>query len=160
MVILPSLCLPPASVDHKLHRTVVRTENVRVDVRRDNARRQILADHEIVNAPAGVLLARLKAVAPPGIHLLHPRMLVAPGVDKARIQKRRKFFALLVCKPALRRFVFGFFRSISVWATFRSPQAITGFPPSVDRADPARRRPISCGNPAAPARSESSACRS
>ena len=28
-------------------------------------------------------------------------MLVAPGVDKARIQKRRKFFALLVCKARI-----------------------------------------------------------
>ena len=33
-------------------------------------------------------------------------------------------------KPGLRRFVFGFLRSISLWATFRSPQRITGFLPS------------------------------
>ena len=30
-------------------------------------------------------------------------------------------------KPAFFRLVFGFFRSISLWATFKSPQKITGF---------------------------------
>ena len=89
---------------------MIGTENIGVNICRNNLALQIFAHDKIVNAPTGILFARLEAITPPGIYLFHTRMLVTPGVYKARSQKLIEFSAFFVGKARIAAIGFGIFQ--------------------------------------------------
>lgn len=83
-------------LQHKHHRAVVGTHDIRENLRLLNTVGSELRDQEVVQTPSGVLLSGLKAVRPPGI-LYRIRMQKAERIRKATGQK------LLELCPLLRR---------------------------------------------------------
>ena len=96
-----------------------------------------VAHQEVIDAPARVVLAGIKAVAPPAVDALDVGICRAPGIGKPGVEQLGKLAALLVRKPALPRLDLGFLRSISSCATLKSPQVTTGLP--VSRSSPAKK---------------------
>lgn len=81
---------------------------------------------EVVDAPACVVLAGIKAVAPPAVDALDVGVCRAPGIGKPGVEQLGKLAALTSSeKPALPRLDLGFLRSISSCATLKSPQVTT-----------------------------------
>ena len=74
---------------------MVRTEDLGVDFRVLHPLRQSVGEEEVVDAPPGVLLARMKAVRPPGVGHLRG-VEAAEGVGEAACEQRRHLLALLV----------------------------------------------------------------
>ena len=60
-----------------------------------------ITHQEVVDAPAGVVLAGIKAVAPPAVDALDIRVRCAPGVGKTSIEQLGKLAALLVRKACV-----------------------------------------------------------
>ena len=79
----------------QFHGTVVAAQDTGVDLRVGDLGHQTVGDHEIVDAPAGILLPGLEAVRPPRI--FHPvRIERAEGVAEATGQQVGELLALLV----------------------------------------------------------------
>ena len=74
---------------------MVRTEDLGVDLRVHHPLRQSVGEEEVVDAPPGVLLARMESVRPPGVGHLRG-VEAAEGVGEATFEQRRHLFALLV----------------------------------------------------------------
>ena len=97
-----------------------------------------VAYQEVVDAPAGVVLAGIKAIAPPAVDALDVGVCRAPGIGKAGVEQLGKLAALLVRKAGvaavglgvLKVDVLSLLRSISSCATLKSPQVTTGLPVS------------------------------
>ena len=89
-----------------------------------------VAHQEVIDAPACVVLAGIKAVAPPAVDALDVRIGRAPGVGKTGVEQLGNLPRSSSEKPALPRLDLGFLRSISSCATLKSPQVTTGLPVS------------------------------
>ena len=81
-----------------------------------------VAHQEIIDAPAGVVLASIKAVAPPAVDALDVGVCRAPGIGEAGVEQLGKLAAFFVRKARVAAVGLGVLRSISSCATFRSPQ--------------------------------------
>ena len=55
-----------------------------------------IGDQEVVDAPAGVVLAGVEAVAPPAVSAGHVGMAIPKCIGKTRVQKLGKALAFLV----------------------------------------------------------------
>ena len=84
-----------SEIEAEFDGTVVAAEDVGKDAGISNVRHQAVADDEIVDAPADVLLTGLEAIGPPGILNL-VRIEGAEGVLEAAGQKTAEGVALLV----------------------------------------------------------------
>ena len=60
-----------------------------------------ITDQEVVDAPAGVVLAGIKAVTPPAVDALDVRIGRAPGVGKTGIEQLGKLAAFLIRKACV-----------------------------------------------------------
>ena len=60
-----------------------------------------VAYQEVVDAPAGVVLAGIKAIAPPAVDALDVGVCRAPGIGKAGVEQLGKLAALLVRKAGV-----------------------------------------------------------
>ena len=89
-----------------------------------------VAYQEVVDAPAGVVLAGIKAIAPPAVDALDVGVCRTPGIGKAGVEQLGNLPRSSSEKPALPRLDLGFLRSISSCATLKSPQVTTGLPVS------------------------------
>ena len=89
-----------SEIEAEFDGAVVAAEDVGKDAGISNVRHQAVADDEIVDAPAYVLLTGLEAIGPPGIlHLI--RIEGAEGVLEAAGQKTAEGVALLVSKAGI-----------------------------------------------------------
>ena len=104
-------------VDLQLHRAMVGAKDLVVDLSGADAVCNAPGNDKIVDAPARVLFPGVEAVAPPAVlHLV--RVNRTEGVGKARCQQLGHLGPLLVSEARAHPVV---------WATFRSPQRMTGF---------------------------------
>ena len=92
----------------QLNRTVVAA----VDLAQDGCAFDLLSnaigDQEVVDAPAGVVLASVEAVAPPAVSAGHVGMAIPKCIGKACVQQLSKAFSLLIreaCVLPVRRWV-------------------------------------------------------
>ena len=75
---------------------MVRPENLGVNLRPGETLAQAVGDDEIVDAPAGVLLAGLEAVGPPGIDVCLVRVEVTERVGETCVEQLLELGTLLV----------------------------------------------------------------
>ena len=64
---------------------MVAAEDVAADAGVANVGGDCVAYQEVVDAPAGVVLAGIKAIAPPAVDALNVRISRAPGIGKAGV---------------------------------------------------------------------------
>src|SRR5699024_7740685 len=91
----------PSHRQRQGHRAVVAALDLAVDVRPGDLLRQPPGDDEVVDAPPGVVLPGVEAVAPPAVGPGLVRVEVAEGVHEPRLQQLRHLPPLLVGEPGV-----------------------------------------------------------
>ena len=71
---------------------------------------QSVTHQEIVDAPPGILLTRLEAVAPPGIDIGDIRIEEAPGIGEPRVEQDGHLLAFLIGEACVLAVGFGVFQ--------------------------------------------------
>ena len=80
---------------------MVAAEDVAADAGVAHVVGDCVAYQEVVDAPAGVVLAGIKAIAPPAVDALNVRISRAPGIGKAGVEQLGKLTALFVRKACV-----------------------------------------------------------
>src|SRR5699024_11722720 len=88
-------------VQFQLHRAVIGTEYIGVNARLAHPVLYIVGYQKIINSPTGVVLPRLKTVAPPAVHPGGIGVQVTEGVGESGVQQPGEALPLLIRKTGV-----------------------------------------------------------